>query len=256
MQSTTEKPASVAGVDDYEPSEELDLPLEPEPGEDEIEPDLEDGEPEVEVEPLQPAAPERRPGRRERQSAEIRELRETVRRLERETRERQQQPPASRIDPAEQARRDQAERDYVAQLPYEQQSAYWYNKQRQENTSLILGMQQNVSDQIDKSSWDLACRGDRVRAAFADRVEDLFRAERAQGRVQSREILFKYLYGEEVDRQRSQKDDRQRRDAATRVRRETVRPANARSDAARPSTRQPADEYEAALNRVRNQPLW
>jgi hypothetical protein len=235
------------GLDDQEPeapAEPGDEPAEPAEG-----PAAEDGE---------PVAPRpSRPGRRERQQAEIRRLSEDNQRLKREFDAFRTQQAAPRPDPAEVARREQQEREQVATLDYSQQIYYWRDKDRREFQQTLQQQQLGISQQIDKYSWDALANVDPVRAQYADRVEEAFNAEVRAGRMPpSRDIIFKYLYGDEADRLRRQRSDGQRQAAARRVASQTTRPGGLRSDGGAP-TRQPAgDSYEASLARLRGKPLW
>lgn len=240
---------------------DLDLdPTEPEPQEPEL-PGVDEGEGEPGGEqPQEPAAPQPRPGRRERQARELREWRERTERLERELQQIRNQPPPPRIDPQEQARlqaqRDAEELQQVAQLPFEQQGRYWYQKAQRETQQQIQSTQLTVAQAIDKQTWDAACRVDPTRAAFAGRVDDLYNSELRAGRTQNREILYYYLLGQEADRQRNQRSAKQRQQAGRRVQSQTTRPTGARSDGARPGTRANPDSIEAAYERIKGQPLW
>lgn len=237
-------------LDDFEPEAE---------GDDEVSLDETGEEPEGEGgerTEQQPAS--RRPGREERRRAELRELRERVERQDRElarvSGQVQQQP--QRIDPAELARREQAEREQVALYPVEQQLAYWRDKDRREINQTLLNQQIQIGETIDKRDWDAECRRDRVRDRFSARVEDTLRAERQAGRNPTRETIFKYLYGEAALQQRQGQGDRQRRNGAARVRAQTTQPAGGRSDVATDRRTRDDDSIEAARRRVSGRPLW
>jgi hypothetical protein len=246
--------------------EDLDLDLnieEGEPPEPLEPPETESGEDTTEGGEPSPPATQQRPGRRERQARELRDSRERIERLERELQRVTSQPPPAppRIDPQEQARRDEQEfQAALANVPFEQQAAFsgrwWASKYAQQQQQQIQNTQLTVAQAIDKSTWDASCRLDQSRAAFATRVEDLYQSELRAGRAQSREVIYYYLLGQEADRQRATRTARQRREATGRVRAQTTQPVGARSDTARPSGRPTADSYEAALERIKGQPLW
>lgn len=246
------------GLEDY-PGEDAEEIIEEETAEEEAEPSVED-EAEEESEEERPQQQQRRPGRRERQRAERRELRELQEenaRLRREFEGFRSQSSAPRVDPAEQARRDQAERDQVAQLPYDQQINYWRDKDRREFSAAFQTQQLTTLNAIDRSNFDNACRADPVRDRLRPEVEQMVASENAAGRYPTREQVFYYLLGQEADRRRrSQSGQRTRAQAARRVRRETTRPASTGSDVGRSRVRADDNSYEAALQRISGRPIW
>jgi hypothetical protein len=200
------------------------------------------------------AKTQQRPGRRERQSREIRELRERLERNERELAARSYQPPP-RVDPAEQARREAQEREQVALLSPDQQINYWRERDRREFASALQTQNAQITDQIDRSTWDSACRSDPVRQRMSAQVEQQFRDLGGPGRAPTREVIFTYLYGQEALRQKTRTSGRQRQAAQRRVASQTTRPAGGRSDVQRDRAAS-GDSYEAALQRVQGRPLW
>jgi hypothetical protein len=250
-------------------SEERDDLSGTEPVDDDFDEEVVDDEPvdEPEGEPTEPVDEEpeeprqqqqqRRPGRRERLQAEVRELRERSDRLERELRERSQQTQPQRVDPAEQARRDQAEAERVGQLPYDQQMAYWRAKDRAELSAALQQHQLFTANTVDRTSFEAAARVDPVRGRMLAEVEALVAAENAAGRYPTREQTFYYLLGQQTDRaRRSGRTQTQRRQAQQRVARQQTRPAGAGSDVARGNSRPAADSYEASLARLSGKQLW
>ncbi len=214
-------------------------------------------EPEGDEEPAaaEPAQQRRRPGREERRRAEVRELRERLERQDRELATVRGQIQQPRVDPAEQARRDQAEREQVMLYPPEQQIAYWRDRDRREIAQVLQSQQLQFGEHLDKQGWESACRSDAVRQRFADRVEATLASERQAGRNPQRETVFQYLYGGEALKQRQRKAEPQRKAANARVRGQTTQPGGGRSDVQR--ERAPAgDSYEAALKRISGRPIW
>jgi hypothetical protein len=244
--------------DEQEPDDLDDLAEEPDAGDG---PELDAGdEPEGDEADAEPAArPEaRRPGRRERQTAELRELRERVERQERElqgVRGQQQQPRAD--NSAELARVAAYERDQLPLLPADQIASYYHNKQLRIVGDALARQEVTLTDRLDKSSWDSACRTSARRERFAAQVEDTLRSERQQGRNPERETIYRYLLGDEIERQAGRRAPGQRQAAARRVRSQATQPGGSRSDVAR--DRQPAatgQDYEGAMARTRGKPLW
>lgn len=241
--------------DDFEPDEpeeELDAGEEPEG----------DGSQEEPAEEPRERAPRTRSqGRRERQAAAIRESREQISRLERELLQLRQQATQPRIDPYEQQRRDQAEREQVALMPLEQQAQYWTNRSEQRVAQALAQQRFELADQIERASWEQSCRADPMRRRYMSKVEETLNSY-APGQVRPpREVVFRYLIGDEIDRKRSADGGRQRNQAARRVRGQTTQPSNGRSDGARART-QGANGQDNSLEALRrrvygsNRPLW
>ena len=86
------------------------------------------------------------------------------------------------------------------------------------------------ADALDQQRFESSAVRSAVRARYTERVEEALRAERAQGRNHSREALFKYLYGEDMEKRATRAAPAQRRAGAARVAGQTVRPAGTRSD--------------------------
>ncbi len=88
------------------------------------------------------------------------------------------------------------------------------------------------ADALDQQRFEASAVHSPVRARYTDRVEAALQAERSQGRNHSREALFKYLYGEDMEKRANASALLllQRRAGAARVAGQTVRPAGTRSD--------------------------
>lgn len=241
--------------DETEELDDLDDPVEGDP-----EPDTGDEEPpdgdEGEDEPLpQPKA--KAPGRRERQRAEVRELRERSDRLERELQSVRQQQQQPRVDnSAELARVAQFERDQLPLLTPDQQIGYWRQKDRQELGGYLQRQEAVIVDRLDHQAWQASCASNPRRARFANQVEQTI-ASMPPGPSRQREVVYKFLLGEEIDRQAGRQTGKQRQAAQRRVRGQTTQPGGSRSDAVR--DRQPlsnGQDYEGAMARLRGKALW
>jgi len=236
--------------------------------------DVELDEPELEEEQLeeegtgddQPSEPDeepeaaaqqtRRPGRRERQSAELRELRERSDRLERELQSVRQQPQPRPDNSAELARIAAYERDQLPLLPPDQIARYYDDKTRREVGAILHQQQAQIADQLDRAAWQASLAGNARRSRFAAQVEQTIQGM-APGPSRQREVVYKYLFGDEMDRQAARKAPGQRAAAQRRVQSQRTQPGGGRSDVAR--DRQPSgggDDYEGALSRVRGRALW
>ena len=244
--------------DDVELNDEFD---EPEVGE-ELDAGDEDGgeEPQADDEPAEPRpAPRRDRGRRERLAERVRQSNERIERLERELQATRQVQQAPRVDPYEQARRDEAERQHVANLPYEQQGLYWAQKSEQRVAAALQQQRADISDQIERSAWESRCASDPMRRRYADRVEAALATYQSGQARPPREAVYRYLLGEDIDKKRSADNGKQRQQAARRVRSQTTQPANGRSDAPRERGHESGDNSLEALRRRvygSGRPLW
>jgi len=244
--------------DDVELNDEFD---EPEVGE-ELDAGDEDGgeEPQADDEPAEPKpAPRRDRGRRERLAERVRQSNERIERLERELQATRQIQQAPRVDPYEQQRQAEAERQHVANLPYEQQGLYWAQKSEQRVAAALQQQRADIGDQLERSAWKSLCAVDPMARRYDDRVEAAL-ATYAPGQPRPpREAVFNYLLGEELRRKRAADNGKQRQQAARRVQRQTTQPANGRSDAPRERGRESGDNSLEALRRRvygPNRPLW
>jgi hypothetical protein len=186
---------------------------------------------------------EREPPKRGRASDTIRSLRERAQASERELADlknqfselRTQRQPAA--DPYAQQRAAEAERaelERVSQLPFDEQQRWWNNRTEQRVAQAMQGLEFRLADQSDKTAFGLAAQGSPARARLAGQVEQTLQQYRARGQNAEREVIYKYLRGEELDRaEREGKGvSRQRTDATRRVRSQTTRPASPRGGAA------------------------
>jgi hypothetical protein len=244
----------LAGEDAYPEAEEFQQPepAEPEPAEDDEEQELPAPPPAPGQPQPQPAAS--RPGRRERQAADLRRLREENERLRRDFdafRQVQQRPAGP--DPGEVARREAQEREYVATLMPEQATQYWREKDRTYFQQQLQANRAETLAAIDQTTWQAACRVSPERARMSAEVERLWQDEARQGRPTQREIIFTYLYGQaalQALAQRAAKPPPRQTGPRSAVR------TGLRSDGAQPARRPEGDSYEASLERIRGQPLW
>ena len=214
---------------ELEPGDEPEL----EPG-DEPEPEPEPGD-EPEPEPGEEPAPRRSRGseavraQRARAQQAERELAETRQRLadiERQVQQFRQQP----VDPAAAARAaaERAERRRLMS-PDELAADITQELSGQFGTA-FQQLQFQHNDALDQQRFEASALRSPVRARYADRVEETLRAERAAGRNHSREALFKYLYGDDMEKRATRAAAPQRRAAAARVAGQVVRPGSTRSD--------------------------
>ena len=126
---------------------------------------------------------------------------------------------------------------------------------RQDFGGALQALQFQQGDALDRTEFRASAATSKARAAYVDRVEALLASERAAGRNHTRDALFKYLYGEDMEKRASRAAPGQRRAAAARVAGQTTRPAGARGGAPA-GRRQPADGYEADRALIDGKPLW
>lgn len=198
-------------------------------------------------------APSPAPARTGRKSAAQR-WRDRAERTERELASLRQQVQGlaqPRPDPEAQRRAAEQEQALLEQMS----PAEVYRYQEQKFQQRLQMQQLSIEDRIDKQAYDAAARNDPVYARHKDAVERIIAAEQAQGRFQSRETVLTYVIGEEARKRATSDAPRQRRAAARRVAGAQARPTGSRSDAG--GGRRPAgDSYEAALARLKGQPIW
>lgn len=214
---------------------------------------------EGEDEEVTPAAsPQQRAGRKtqaqrwrertERSERELAELRQQVAGI---TQARQQ--PA--YDPAAAARAEQAELEQVRLMAPDEVARHYYQKAQREMGAVLAQQQFAIEDRIDRQAYENAAARSALHQRYAPRVEALLQSERASGRNTSREVILKYLVGEDAMQRATRAAPTQQRQAARRVAGAQARPTGSRSDAG--SDRRPApDSYEASLERLRGKPIW
>lgn len=239
-------------LDDFEQepeAEDVTLDVGDEPTEEEQEP---------EAQPEAPTERRRRPGRDERQRAEIRRLREEIESVRRDQQRVQTPPQAPQVDYARQAQIAAYERDQLPLLPPDQQIQYFRQKDQAETRQALLLTQANLAERIDKSNWDAACRADRRRAQFSQRVDERLLAERRAGRDFDRETVYRFLLGDEIERQSARRVPQQRSAARARVAAQRTTAAPDRSDGARGRGRDNDDSIEALERRIfgSGKPIW
>lgn len=243
-----------------EPEDDLDEllgdDLDTEPDETEPEPE---GEPEPEPEGEPAAEPPPQPTRAERriraQQRRLREIEDENRRLREAVLRQPAQPQVpSQPDPARQAQIDQAERERVAQLPFDEQLQYWRNKDREELRRENLQQALQTRDMLDRSNFQQIMRDRRLPARYATEVENLLVQARQNGMNPTREWLLKTVVGGEVLSKKDREAERQRAAGRRRVASQTTRPGGAaRSTAATAGGRRGKDsaaEDEALLGGI------
>jgi translation initiation factor IF-2 len=205
---------------------------EPEADEEEAE-----GEDEVEARP----APRRGGGsatvRAQRRRAQEAEARTAA--LEREVAELRQIASRPAVDPAAAAR---AEQEWLAQLDMmtpAQAAQAVLERSRRENQQQLNMLHFQTTDRLDKQAYDATARTSKVHQQYRSQVEQVLASERAQGRNPDREIILKYLVGNDVLERGARAAPAQRSAAARRVNGQRTQPTGARGNVA-PAGRRPA----------------
>jgi hypothetical protein len=215
----------------------------------------------------EPPAPRRSGGgseviraqRRARQEAE-----ERAARLERELAEArgfQQGMQARQVDPQAQAR---AEQEFYASLelmPPAQAYQAIVARERQNVGTALQQIEFRSNDRADKQAYDIAARTSRVHQQYRSQVEQTLASERAAGRNPDREVILKFLVGNDVLERSARAAPAQRNGAAARIAQQRTQPTGARSNVS-PGGRRPApgsreaDEAALADAAARGLNLW
>lgn len=216
--------------------------------------DAEDEEGQGEEEDVDP--PPRRGGgaktprdlRRRAQEAE-RQAADTKRELE-ELRQRQNAFEARQAnDPQAAARAAAQEAEAVALMSPAEAAQYYYRKGQQEFNAVIQRMQAQNQDAVDRNAYEARSATSVLHQRYADRVEQVLRDERREGRSPPREVILKYLIGEDAMRRATAAAPGQRRTAARRVQSQRTRPGGARGDGARPAGARNQEDADERLLR-------
>lgn len=108
------------------------------------------------------------------------------------------------------------------------------------------GVKFQIWDSTDRSEFRQLCREDRLVASVKDQVEAEYDRLRTAGRPVSREILANQFIAKKVRENRSKAVDKQSRQAAEGVRRQTVKPPRTTNGAAAPRSRRGEVDDRAA----------
>ncbi len=224
-----------------EDEEVLDPTLEDEgddAGGDDAEGDGEEGEEAEEDVIAEPPAPRRGGGsqtireqRRRAQEAETRAA--TLERELAEARGFQQGITARQADPQAAAR---AEQEFYASLEMMAPAQAYAELMRRGQAQVGTALQQiefRANERADKQNYDIAARTSKVHQQYRSQVESTLAAERAQGRNPDREVILKYLVGNDVLERAGRAAPAQRNGAARRVASQRTQPTGARGDVAR-----------------------
>ncbi len=160
-------------------------------------------------------------------------------------------------NPAAQQQAAQQEQEMLLRMSAEEQTQYFYQKGRREVANELQQIRNVQADQTDRMAYAARAATSPMRARLSDRVEAVLQQARAQGRNESREVIYKYLLGDELDSKAAKAVPGQRTAAAARVAGQRTRPGAGRGDAA-PASRTSRNDPEAEMAEMRRRgiPLW
>ena len=213
----------------------------PEVDDGEVDPEIdEDGnpiEPEEEDVTAEPPAPRRGGGsqtiREQRRRAQEAEERAT--KAERELAEARgfQAGVAQRqVDPQAAARAEQEFYASLEMMPPAQAYAELMRRGQAQVGNALQQIEFRANERADKQAYDIAARTSKVHQQYRSQVESTLASERAQGRNPDREVILKYLVGNDVLERAGRAAPAQRNGAARRLASQQTRPTGARGDVA------------------------
>lgn len=121
------------------------------------------------------------------------------------------------------------ERQRLALMDPEQRMEYTLAKAQDENRRQIQRLEFNAWDSNDKANFRVLAATNQTAQRLSDKVEAELTNLRARGQNVEREILFKYMLGDEIFSKSKSAGQTQRKAGAENIRRQVVRPAGASS---------------------------
>jgi hypothetical protein len=218
-------------ADEPDPNDEPDEPEDDEiRAGDENEDDEPDDEPEDDDEPERRSASRQQDRRPQRRDDRIHALTTRNADLERRINElttRVNQPPAqTRETPEQRAAR-------LALMQPEDRIREELRESTEAHNGQMRAIQFQLQDTSDRASFDAKVGRSKLHARWADKVEEEYRKQQSGGMFVPREAIMYFLIGKAAVAAAEDPGNRQeRRAAASRVRRQTTRPSNSRSDRA------------------------
>lgn len=153
-------------------------------------------------------------------------------------------------DLSKKAELDEAEAARVAAMDPTQRDAYEARKESQSTKQALAYLNFKMEDSSDKSLFAAKAIVNPVRAKYADRVEAKLVEMRKQGQNTTREIVYKFLLGEDADKKyEAGGAGPKKKSAASRVDAARSKPARGRSDAGgyKPKGKTAEDRLEGVL---------
>ena len=122
------------------------------------------------------------------------------------------------------------EAERLAAMTPQEQFQYFLQQERQERQRELNQLRYENAENADRAAFANLTAVNPVARRLAPKVEEYLANERRQGRNYQREVVLKYLAGEEALARSNPTRDRQARDAQNRLARQKVRPGGGSSD--------------------------
>jgi hypothetical protein len=139
---------------------------------------------------------------------------------------------ARTVDPQAAARAEQEFYASLEMMPPAQAYQALMQRGQQQIGNVVQNLQFQTNERLDKQAYDAAARTSRVHQQYRSQVESTLAAERAAGRNPDREVILKYLVGNDVLERANRAAPAQRTGAARRVASQRTQPTGARGDVA------------------------
>lgn len=171
----------------------------------------------------------------------------------REAAERRAEDAERRANERRQVETEAQERERLAVMTEDERVAHYRQKDRAESDEKFRRLEYQTWNSSDRVEFRELCREDPLMARVKDKVEAKFEELRAKGQNVQREIIANQEIALMFRAQRKAQGTKQRTRGAETVRRETTRPARARSDAPSTRTRRgQEDTKEARFERIKD----
>lgn len=180
----------------------------------------------------------------------VQRLANEARELRRQLEEARRSPPQPQQPTGPRPETDQEFANRISLLSAEEQLNAKFDRFAQQQAVQNQRTQFDIANQRDRDEFRAFCRTDKRAARMADEVEREFDKSVRAGNPAPRMNILKFLAGTRLFEGDSQDTKRARDGARQRVERQTVRPASAGSDVARPSRRERTDEKTARAKRL------
>jgi hypothetical protein len=141
------------------------------------------------------------------------------------------------VDPQAAAKAEQEFYASLEMMPPAQAYQLLMQRGQQQIGNVVQNLQFQTNERLDKQAYESAARTSRVHQQYRSQVESTLAAERAQGRNPDREVILKYLVGNDVLERAMRAAPAQRNGAARRVAGQQTRPTGARGDVGRSGRR-------------------
>ena len=155
---------------------------------------------------------------------------------------------AQRAQPQIQQETPEQEQAKLALMTTEERWEYKFNKAQQEHIRAMNLTRFQTADMTDRASYEAKASFDPRFKKYAKEVEDLLQQERRAGRDFPRETILRFVLGSKV-MESSQSREAAAKAGKDRIRAQTTRPAEGRSDRAPPRERGATGNFVADFER-------